>query len=236
MDAVRRLHEQSLASFRAGNLIAAIAKLEQALSLNPKDPDVLEALGVCYSKVDRLDDAIGMMKRLAKVSPNHIMAHTNLSRFYVQKGMILEAEQEQAEARRLSWKAELKGLKEVQSHRAEERTPAEQERERIREFEDRISRYKKVIALDPNDVLGYFSLGTACLEAKRLKEAKEALERAVEVDPQHSQSYFHLGLALESLNQKGKAIRVYEQGVEVAHARGDMIPLRKMEARLKMLR
>ncbi|OGX05352.1 MAG: hypothetical protein A3G87_08050 [Omnitrophica bacterium RIFCSPLOWO2_12_FULL_50_11] len=236
MDKVRRLYEESRVSFRAGDLSEAISKLEEAVSLDPEDPDVLEALGVCYSKIDRLDDAIGMMKRLAKVSPNHIMAHTNLSRFYVQKGMILEAEQEQAEARLLSWKAELKAQKETQSQEAKEKTSEEQERERVREIEDRIIRYQKVIALDPDDVLGYFSLGSAYLEAKRVEDAKEAFSRAVEVDPHHSQSYLNLGLALESLEQKSKAIRVYERGIQVAEARGDMIPLRKMEARLKMLR
>src|SRR3989338_7479169 len=128
MDKVRRLYEESRVSFRAGDLSEAISKLEEAVSLDPEDPDVLEALGVCYSKIDRLDDAIGMMKRLAKVSPNHIMAHTNLSRFYVQKGMILEAEQEQAEARRLSWKAELQAQK--ASGQAVQKSPEEEAQDR----------------------------------------------------------------------------------------------------------
>ena len=106
-----RFYQESLELYRSGNLNQAIAKLEELIALDPAFSDGLETLGVLYAKADRLDDAIEMMKRLAKVSPNHIMAHANLSRFYVQKGMILEAEQEQAEARRLSWKAELKGNK-----------------------------------------------------------------------------------------------------------------------------
>src|SRR3989338_6302913 len=193
-----RFYQESLELYRSGNLNQAIAKLEELIALDPAFSDGLETLGVLYAKADRLDDAIEMMKRLAKVSPNHIMAHANLSRFYVQKGMILEAEQEQAEARLLSWKAELKAQKETQSQEAKEKTSEEQERERVREIEDRIIRYQKVIALDPDDVLGYFSLGSAYLEAKRVEDAKEAFSRAVEVDPHHSQSYLNLGLALES--------------------------------------
>ena len=234
MEEAERLYQESLTLFRTGNLDQAIAKLEEVLVLDPQQLDALETLGVLYSKVDRLDEAIEAMNRLAKLSPNHIMAHTNLSRFYVQKGMILEAEQEQAEARRLSWKAELQAQKAV--GRLKEKTPEEEAKDREREIESRIERYRKVIELDPDDVLGYFSLGTAFMDAKRLDEARSAFEKAVSVEPNHSPSYFNLGVVLESLGNAEEACKVYERGIPVADRRGDMIPLRKMEARLKMLK
>ena len=210
-------------------------KLERVLISDPEHADAMEALGVCYWKVDRLDQAIETMKRLAKARPNHIMAHSNLSRFYVQKGMILEAEREQAEARRLSWKAELKAQKSAPTGQSRELTPEEEKRERVRELHDRITRYRKVIELDPADVLGYFSVGTAYLDGDRLEEAREAFHKAIQVDPNHSPSFFSLGVALESLKRKDEAIDIYKKGIRVADERGDMIPLRKMEARLKML-
>ena len=229
-----RFYQESLELYRSGNLNQAIAKLEELIALDPAFSDGLETLGVLYAKADRLDDAIEMMKRLAKVSPNHVMAHANLSRFYVQKGMILEAEQEQAEARRLSWKAELKAQKQETGKR--EQTPEEEAREREKETRNRIERYQKVITLDPNDVLGYFSLGSAYLDANRIEEARQAFEKAVLVDPKHSPSFFSLGLALESLNRKQEAVEIYERGIKIADQRGDIIPLRKMEARLRMLK
>ena len=233
MEEAERLYHESLALFRSGNLNQAICILKQVLTLKPDFPDALEALGVLYSKVDQLDHAIEMMERLVRVSPNHIMAHTNLSRFYVQKGMILEAEQEQAEARRLSWKAELQAQK--GTGRIKDKPPEELAREEEKEIQARIERYQKVIELDPKDVLGYFSLGTVLLGAKRLEEAGSAFEKAVAVDPNHSPSYFSLGVALEALGRKGEAVKIYERGIQVADGSGDMIPLRKMEARLKML-
>jgi len=114
--------------------------------------------------------------------------------------------------------------------------PEEEVKEREEELKSRIERYQKVIQLDPNDVLGYFSLGSAYLDGKRLEEARQAFEKAVSVNSDHSPSYFNLGLSLESLGQKEEAIKIYEQGLLVADAKGDMIPLRKMEARLKMLK
>lgn len=234
MEDAERLYHQALKLFGSGNLNQATKLLEESLKLRPQFPDALEALGVCYSKQDRIEEAIETMKRLVNVSPNHIMAHANLSRFYVQKGMILEAEHEQAEARRLSWKAELKTQK--QAGGAREKTPEEAAQEHEKEIQSRVERYQKVIDLDPNDVLGYFSLGSAYLDGKRLTEALSAFERAISVDPHHSPSYFNLGVTLESLGRKDDAANIYEKGIKEADLRGDMIPLKKMEARLRSLK
>ena len=234
MEESQRLYQEAVQLFHSGRLNEALMRLERSLALDPKFPDALESLGVLYAKADRIDEAIETMKRLVKISPNHIMAHTNLSRFYVQKGMILEAEAEQAEARRLSWKEELKAQKLTGS--THEKTPEEEAVDQAKEIQSRIERYQKVIDLDPKDVLGYFSFGSACLEAKRLEEARCALAKAIQVDPKHSPSYFMLGVALEALHQKEEAVKIYEAGVQAADSKGDMIPLRKMEARLRMLR
>lgn len=231
MEDAKTQYQEALAVFRSGNLKEAIAKLEQAIQMDPAFEDALETLGILYAKAERLDDAIDAMKRLSKISPNHIMARTNLSLFYVQKGMILEAEKEQAEARRLSWKAELK----AQKSEAGSKNPEAEAKENQKEAENRIARYQKVIELDPKDVLGYFSLGTACADVKRFEEARAAFEQAIGVDSNHSPSYFSLGVILESLGRKDEAREIYRTGIGVADRRGDMIPLKKMEARLKML-
>ncbi len=214
-------YEEGLEKCAEGHNEEAAKLLEGALNQNPHHADALEALGVVYHRLGRMDEAIDLMKRLAKLTPNAIMPHTNLSRFYMEKGMIAEAESEQAEARRLSWKAELKEKKST------EPDPS---------IEEKIERFKKVIAFDPLDVLGYFSLGTAYAEGKRYQEAEETFRKAVEAGPKHSPSYLGLGDALEHLGRFAEAIQVCEKGVEVAGANGDIIPERKMQARLKSLR
>ena len=61
-----------------------------------------------YAHQEKLDRAIEVGKRLVEVAPDDELAHTSLSIFYQQKGMIAEAEQIAAKARTLSWKRELK--------------------------------------------------------------------------------------------------------------------------------
>ena len=55
-----------------------------------------------------LDEAIETGKKLIELDQEDPFAHTTLSMIYQRKNMIDEAEKEQAKARMLSWKQELK--------------------------------------------------------------------------------------------------------------------------------
>ena len=205
---------------KQGRLEEAADKLKKILETDPSFEDAYEALSVILFNLKKYDDAIPVIKKWIALNPNSVMSHTNLSRCYVAKGMILEAENEQAEARRLTWKAELKAKK--------------QEMPKV-DYAEQISRFKQVIDLDPADVLGYFSLGNAYLDSGKKREAMETFEKAVEVDPNHSSSYYGLGLALEALGDKEKARKIYTRGIKVADQRGDMMTQKKMESRLRAL-
>lgn len=214
------LYEEALKLHAQGAEDAAKTKLHQALEISPHYEDALEALAVLFFNLKQYDESIEMIRRWIKVNPSAIMAQTNLSRCYAAKGMILEAENAQAEARRLSWKAELEGKK-------KDLVPAD--------FEERIARYKKVIGYDPKDVLGYFSLGSVYLEASRFRDAADILEQGVAVDPSHSASYLNWGLALQGLGDNVKAAKIWSEGIAAAKARGDMLTEKKMESHLRAL-
>jgi tetratricopeptide (TPR) repeat protein len=101
-DSTKNLFREAMKFFRENNLQQAIAKLETALEQEPEFIDGLEALGQMYFKAQRLDDAIRVTEKFSLLSPDAVMAHTNLSRLYQKKGMIKEAEDELAKARLLS--------------------------------------------------------------------------------------------------------------------------------------
>ena len=225
-------YQSALKLFGEKRVAEAIAELESAIRLDPNLADAYEALGVLYAQQGKLDEAIEVMKKLVSMDPENMMAHTNLSRFYQQKGWIDEAEEEQTEARRLSWKMELK--KDAPVGRPSQ-TPEQLAQESERALEARIEIAKKAIALDPKDVLGYFSLGTVYVDEKRYQEAVSALQQAVQVDPKHSPSYASLGKSLEMLGRYSEAEGIYKKGIEVATKKGDIIPLRRMESRLKRI-
>ena len=227
------LYREAIRLFDANHFEESARLLEKAVSLTPRNPDFLEALGIVYGRLNRVDEAVELMKKLAAIDPDHVMAHTNLSQFYARKGMIDEAEHEQAEARRLSWKAELRAKKMSESDI--EKISIEETIGQKEAIEKKIEQYKKVIEYDPNDVLGYFTLGSVYLQGKHFEEASQTLEKAVQVGPEHSPSYVVLGEALEALGRKEEALKVYQKGIPVADQKGDIIPLRKMEARVRKL-
>jgi tetratricopeptide (TPR) repeat protein len=86
----------------------AIELYKKALEIDPKFADAAQGLALCYKAKGDLDTAIAVTNEYVKHEPEDILALTNLSMFYQQKGMIKEAEAAGAEARRLDWKRQLK--------------------------------------------------------------------------------------------------------------------------------
>ena len=105
------LFEKGMNAMADGKLDASIEDFKAAVALDAGYADALQALTMLYYQTQRYDEAIETGKRLVAANPDDILSHTSLSMFYVAKGMVPEAEAESAEARRLTWKNQLKGGK-----------------------------------------------------------------------------------------------------------------------------
>ena len=88
--------------------VEAIDEYRKGLELTPDDPDILLALATAQMNANLLDDAVASGKRVVELDADDPFGHTSLSMIYMRKGMIEEAEKEQATARMLSWRQELK--------------------------------------------------------------------------------------------------------------------------------
>ena len=91
-----------LKKFASRDYKGAISDLEKAIELDPEFDLALNALAESYNKLGDLDKAIDIAKKYVESSPKDPVAHTALSRLYVQKGMIAEAEQEMAISNQLA--------------------------------------------------------------------------------------------------------------------------------------
>jgi tetratricopeptide (TPR) repeat protein len=101
-------YNQGMDCFAQDRLDDAVTEYLRALDEDPDYADALHALAMTYAHQEKIDQAIEVGKRLIEVAPDDELAHTSLSIFYQQKGMIAEAEQVAAKARTLSWRRELK--------------------------------------------------------------------------------------------------------------------------------
>jgi len=205
-----------------------IELLDEAVLLDPTFEDAWETLGVTLHRQGRVDDAIAVMEQLARMNPRSVMAQTNLSVFYVSKGMIAEAEAAKARSAAIE-------MQQAQAAFDAERAAA-QERARLeREAEERIRMFAEVLEFDPDDALATYGAGMARFQLGRYDDAAPFLQRATELQRDYSAAYLNLGKCCEFLSRTEKAIDAYQRGIAAAGRKGDLMPLREMERRLRAL-
>jgi folate-binding protein YgfZ len=200
----------------------SVVLLRRAIELDPSLEDAYEALGVILSKRGNLDEAIELMSHLASINQDSIMAHTNLSVFYLEKGLKEEAEEEKAISMAIRMRV------------ASKNAVAAQEQEKLREMElEELSRrkemFKQVLAIDPNDLLASYGYGSCLVESGEFGDSLAYLKNAVSIKPSHTVAYVALARAYRGLGNKEDALKTINSGIEVASKRGDMMPLRELE-------
>jgi Flp pilus assembly protein TadD len=98
----RTLQREAFGHFAAGRIDEAVAGYRRAVALDPKLAIAWNGLAMALEKAGDLDGAIEAARRLIELEPDEALGHTSLSRFYQQKGMIPEAEDEKALATKLA--------------------------------------------------------------------------------------------------------------------------------------
>ncbi|MBT6410189.1 MAG: tetratricopeptide repeat protein, partial [Nitrospina sp.] len=168
------------------------------------------------------------MKRLVEINPQEIMAHTNLSVYYMKQGRIEDAEHEKAEATAIQFEQAIEKnmAKKLQKKEAEQKK---------KEMEERIGMFKQVLEIDPKDQVANFGLGSIYLETGRYQEGLEPLQTVIEAYQDYSAAYLLLGKTWEKLSNKEAAIETYKKGIAAASKKGDLMPLKDMQNRMNQI-
>lgn len=90
--------------------------------------------------------------------------------------------------------------------------------------EDRIARFREMVAEDPDNELAQISLGQALLEAGRPAEAERAFQRAYELQPDLMMAYLRRAECLMALQRFAEARPLAEKGLELAVAQNHVGP------------
>lgn len=229
-----RMLEQGMSLFTAEPLSVeakdskAVFFLRIALLYNPSSLDAYEALGVVLNKKGELDEAIQIMEEMARLNPDSIMAHANLSAFYVEKGWIEKAEEEKAISMSLRMKeimAESKQKEEAEKKKEEDQV----------ETTKRLSMFKQVLDIDADDLLANYGTGSCLVELGKFEDSLAYLNKAIEVQNNYTNAYLFLGKAYLGLNETEKASQTLVKGIDVAARRGDGEPLKAMQIMLNGL-
>jgi len=210
-------YQTGISSFHKNEFEVAKENFELSLEYNPDFADAWEALAILVEKEGKIDEALKLNKRFAELDPTAVMAHSNLSRLYMLKGLKDKAEEEQFKAAQLSGKTEA----------TESDTAAKLERNK--------EIFLKVLQLDDKDEIANFGLGKISLEEMQFEKAVNHLQIVVSNNAEYSKAYELLGLAFMKSGQKNDAQKTFEKGIEVAEKKGEFMPAGDMKKHLELL-
>lgn len=224
----RELFESGAEAFQRELNDEAIALLETALKFDPENTEAYESLGVIHGRLGAFEKAIDLMNELERIDPLSVMAHTNKSLYFMKLGKIEEAEAEKSQATLKSFEmygkiAEDKNQKEVQKKQKEN------------ELLGRMKMFQQVLEIDAKDEIANYGMADVSFYWGKFEEAVQYLEIVLAENPKYSNAYTLLGKCYEALGEKSKARETYSTGVNIAKARGDLMPANEMQSRLLQL-
>jgi Fe-S cluster biosynthesis and repair protein YggX len=100
---------------------------------------------------------------------------------------------------------------------------------------ENITRYRNMVAGDPDDDLAHFRLGQALMEDGQFAAAATEFERTLELTPAFSRVFQFLGECLLKDGKQQQAVEVLTRGWHTADERGDRMPKEAMEKLLATL-
>lgn len=99
----------------------------------------------------------------------------------------------------------------------------------------RIAQWENMTQADPDNDMGWFSLGNAYRDAERLEDADMAYARCIGLNAAMSRAYQTRGQVLMDLGRTEEAAAVLTEGYQSAAQRGDVMPQKAMGALLEKL-
>lgn len=86
----------------------------------------------------------------------------------------------------------------------------------LKNYDEAITGFKRVVELDPNDPDGYLNLGAALQDRGLYAEAAENYRRTLQLNPNYVNAHFNLGNALKHQRDLDGAIQSYQQTIQLS--------------------
>ena len=214
--------------FQKGNEAKAEEYLLKAIEVDPVYEDPYESLGVLYGRQERFQEAIDYMQKLSELNQKSVMAHTNMSLYYMKMGEIEKAEEQKS-------KAMVKQFQQLGDEAEAKRRVEEEKKREKAELEKREAMFREVLDIDPEDTLANYGLGEIFFLKGNFSLSIEHLQKAIEHKKNYSVAWLALGKSFASAGEKAKAKETFRKGIEIAGKNGDLMPANEMQRLLGSL-
>ena len=164
-----------------------ISFYERTLKYSPRNPRLLNWLGIAYDGSGKREKAILSYEEAVRIDPDYPEPYNNLGNIYVNTGRAGEAI------------ALFKKVVELNPYHASAHNNLGNTYNELERREEAITHYKKALELNPYYGAAYNNLGATYYNTGRYVEAIANYEKALELNPHHSGMQHNLDLARKKL-------------------------------------
>ena len=181
----------------------ALAVLQKASELLPRDFSVISNLGNALKNVGRFEEALASFHRALEIKPDFAEGHYNLG---VTLQSLKRSEDAVASYRHaLQFKPDL-----IRAHNNLGNILRE-----LGRLDEAGASFRRALEINPDFAEGYSNLGNVLRELGRLDEAEASFRRAVELNPDFAEGHYNLGSALQVLKRNDEAITCYQRALAI---------------------
>ncbi|MGZ5568069.1 MAG: tetratricopeptide repeat protein [Limisphaerales bacterium] len=193
----------------SNNFVEAESHYLSALQLNPAYADALAALGLCYAREGRMQDAGEQLIKAvrlrgdAKATNPELLAQLALANHLSSANKLEDAIPHYVAAARLD-------PDNTEAHNGLGICYA-----MLGKMDDAAKQFTEILRLQPNDSGAHMNLGNALAAQKKIDEAIPHYMAAIKNNPNDSQAHFNLALSMSQVGRKAEAIDEYKKALSL---------------------
>lgn len=189
------------AMWQNGDIVKAKMFLEKIAASQPKDPRPVYLLGRIAEDLDKPDQALGLFRRSAQISPKYLTARVAIARLYLKQDKLKDALVELTSAAKINPRSAVvhNGLGEAYLKQGNTSLAK-------KEFEE-------ALRLDPDLASAHFNLGNALRDTGKLDLAIERYKRVALLSPRFPDLALEHGYTLYLMKKYKEALKMYEDAI-----------------------
>lgn len=201
-------YKRAVVKFKNANYAGAAIEYTRAIELNQSSV-LYSNRGVCYYKIERLDEALADYEQAILKDGNNADAHYNkgnLLRFVVRNNEALKAYDKAILADPCD--------KKFYQNRGTVKSLLGDDLGAVEDF-------NKVLEIKPNDAKAVYNRGTSYIALKQYKLAKIDFSKALELDPKYYKALINRGICYVQLDQNSDAKKDFTLAVSLSPTNGE---------------
>jgi predicted O-linked N-acetylglucosamine transferase (SPINDLY family) len=197
--------QKAIALQESGQLVEAIHIYKKLLKLSPKDPQLLNTLGMIALQLDNFKEGLNWLEQSLKISPNQPYTLSNC-------GFALKELKHYSKA--LAYHDRALALKPDYVDAHYNRGLVLQA---LTSYEEALLSFDTTIALHPNDADAYYNRSISLKELKRYDEALISINKVIALQPHYADAHCNRGTVLNALKHYDDALSSHDKALSLRY-------------------